>query len=165
MPCSLQSSIWTHHDDGSWFQDFNTSHLKLTGSFCCNLHSLSSIYLILKQNDVQITKRTIDKTREAASGLIVKIEELTLYNERSLQELKKAKHVKQVQYYFATLLLQDNLVCSGCHLPSTVLHHYIHKNTSCSFLIYNSFPNFEVIFITIILLCKVLLLLSIQHEV
>ncbi|NXO12327.1 CCD39 protein, partial [Oriolus oriolus] len=56
------------------------------------------------QNDIQITKRTIDKTREAASGLIVKIEELTLFNERSLQELKKAKHIKQ------EMMVEDNLL-------------------------------------------------------
>ncbi|XP_017582430.1 PREDICTED: coiled-coil domain-containing protein 39 isoform X2 [Corvus brachyrhynchos] len=56
------------------------------------------------QNDVQITKRTIDKTRETASGLIVKIEELTLFNERSLQELKKAKHIKQ------EMMVEDNLL-------------------------------------------------------
>ncbi|NXJ20511.1 CCD39 protein, partial [Dicrurus megarhynchus] len=56
------------------------------------------------QNDVQITKRTIDKTREATSGLIVKIEELTLINERSLQELKKAKHIKQ------EMMVEDNLL-------------------------------------------------------
>ncbi|NXB56982.1 CCD39 protein, partial [Struthidea cinerea] len=56
------------------------------------------------QNDVQITKRTIDKTREAASGLIEKIEELTLFNERSLQELKKAKHIKQ------EMMVEDNLL-------------------------------------------------------
>ncbi|NXH83099.1 CCD39 protein, partial [Edolisoma coerulescens] len=56
------------------------------------------------QNDVQITKRTIDKTREETSGLIVKIEELTLFNERSLQELKKAKHIKQ------EMMVEDNLL-------------------------------------------------------
>lgn len=61
----------------------------------------------MKQNNIQITKRTIDKTREETSGFIAKIEELTLFNERSLQELRKAKHMKQVQYYFAALLIQD----------------------------------------------------------
>ncbi|NXH23829.1 CCD39 protein, partial [Myiagra hebetior] len=56
------------------------------------------------QNDVQITKRAIDKAREAASGLIEKIEGLTLFNERSLQELKKAKHIKQ------EMMVEDNLL-------------------------------------------------------
>ncbi|NXY02224.1 CCD39 protein, partial [Pteruthius melanotis] len=56
------------------------------------------------QNDIQVTKRKIDKTREAASGLIVKIEELTFFNERSLQELKKAKHIKQ------EMMVEDNLL-------------------------------------------------------
>ncbi|XP_054494977.2 coiled-coil domain-containing protein 39 [Agelaius phoeniceus] len=64
---------------------------------------LQSLYRKL-QNDVQITKRTIDKTREETSGLIEKIEELTLFNERSLQELKKAKHIKQ------EMMVEDNLL-------------------------------------------------------
>ncbi|NWT67245.1 CCD39 protein, partial [Prunella himalayana] len=64
---------------------------------------LQSLYRKL-QNDVQITKRTIDKTREETSGLIDKIEELTLFNERSLQELKKAKHIKQ------EMMVEDNLL-------------------------------------------------------
>ncbi|XP_039569464.1 coiled-coil domain-containing protein 39 [Passer montanus] len=64
---------------------------------------LQSLYRKL-QNDVQITKRTIDKTREETNGVIVKIEELTLFNERSLQELKKAKHIKQ------EMMVEDNLL-------------------------------------------------------
>ncbi|NXR59281.1 CCD39 protein, partial [Rhadina sibilatrix] len=64
---------------------------------------LQSLYRKL-QNDIQITKRTIDKTKEETSGLVVKIEELTLFNERSLQELKKAKHIKQ------EMMVEDNLL-------------------------------------------------------
>ncbi|NXH47369.1 CCD39 protein, partial [Dicaeum eximium] len=64
---------------------------------------LQSLYRKL-QNDVQVTKRTIDKTREETSGLIEKIEELTLFNERSLQELRKAKHIKQ------EMMVEDNLL-------------------------------------------------------
>ncbi|NWY36204.1 CCD39 protein, partial [Sylvia atricapilla] len=64
---------------------------------------LQSLYKKL-QNDIQITKRTIDKTREETSGLIAKIEELTLFNERSLQELRKAKHLKQ------EMMVEDNLL-------------------------------------------------------
>ncbi|NXB78217.1 CCD39 protein, partial [Donacobius atricapilla] len=56
------------------------------------------------QNDIQITKRTIDKTREETSGLIEKIEELSIFNERSLQELRKAKHIKQ------EMMVEDNLL-------------------------------------------------------
>ncbi|NWV77616.1 CCD39 protein, partial [Dasyornis broadbenti] len=56
------------------------------------------------QNDVHIIKRTIDKTREETSGLVVKIEELNLFNERSLQELRKAKHIKQ------EMMVEDNLL-------------------------------------------------------
>ncbi|NXO72786.1 CCD39 protein, partial [Phainopepla nitens] len=64
---------------------------------------LQSLYRKI-QNDVQIIKRTIDKTKEETSGLIVKIEELTLFNERSLQELRKAKHIKQ------EMMVEDNLL-------------------------------------------------------
>ncbi|NXO86501.1 CCD39 protein, partial [Sitta europaea] len=56
------------------------------------------------QNDVQIIKRTIDKTREETSDLTVKVEELTLFNDRSLQELRKAKHIKQ------EMMVEDNLL-------------------------------------------------------
>ncbi|NWV13690.1 CCD39 protein, partial [Ptilonorhynchus violaceus] len=56
------------------------------------------------QNDVQFIKRTIDKTGEETSGLIEKIDELNLFNERSLQELKKAKHIKQ------EMMVEDNLL-------------------------------------------------------
>lgn len=70
----------------------------------------------------------MDKTGEETSGLTIKINELSLFNERSDQELKKAKATKQVQYDFSTLLLQDTFVglfktqilltCSeGCCVP------------------------------------------------
>ncbi|NXR79556.1 CCD39 protein, partial [Pycnonotus jocosus] len=64
---------------------------------------LQSVYRKL-QNNIQITKRTIDKTREETSGFTAKIEELTLFNERSLQELRKAKHMKQ------EMMVEDNLL-------------------------------------------------------
>ncbi|XP_027541257.1 coiled-coil domain-containing protein 39 [Neopelma chrysocephalum] len=47
------------------------------------------------QNDVQFVRRTIHKTGEQTSALVVKIDELNLYNERSIQDLKKAKALKQ----------------------------------------------------------------------
>ncbi|XP_017930483.1 coiled-coil domain-containing protein 39 [Manacus vitellinus] len=47
------------------------------------------------QNDVQFVRRTIHKTGEETSALVVKIDELNLYNERSIQDLKKAKALKQ----------------------------------------------------------------------
>lgn len=53
----------------------------------------------------------MDKTGEETSAMMIKINELNLFNERSDQELKKAKAIKQVQYYFATLLIQDMFVC------------------------------------------------------
>ncbi|NXE86507.1 CCD39 protein, partial [Menura novaehollandiae] len=56
------------------------------------------------QNDLQFIKRTIDKTGEETSGMIIKIDELNLYNERSLQELRKAKHIKQ------EMMVEDNLL-------------------------------------------------------
>ncbi|NWV64544.1 CCD39 protein, partial [Malurus elegans] len=56
------------------------------------------------QNDVLNIRRTIDKTREETNGMIVKIDELNLFNERSLEELKKAKHIKQ------EMMVEDNLL-------------------------------------------------------
>ncbi|KFP72749.1 Coiled-coil domain-containing protein 39, partial [Acanthisitta chloris] len=56
------------------------------------------------QNDVQVIKRTIDKTAEETSGVMMKIDELNVFNERSGQELKKAKAVKQ------DLMVEDNLL-------------------------------------------------------
>lgn len=52
----------------------------------------------------------MDKTGEETSGVMVKINELNLFNERSDQELKKAKAIKQVQFYFAALLTQNTFV-------------------------------------------------------
>ncbi|NXF02028.1 CCD39 protein, partial [Smithornis capensis] len=56
------------------------------------------------QNDVQFMKRTIDKTGEEISGLMTKIHELNLYNERSVQDLKKAKALKQ------DMMVENNLL-------------------------------------------------------
>ncbi|NXG08791.1 CCD39 protein, partial [Sakesphorus luctuosus] len=56
------------------------------------------------QNDVQFMKRTIDKTGEETSGLMMKIHELNLYNERAIQDLKKAKAVKQ------DMMVENNLL-------------------------------------------------------
>lgn len=65
---------------------------------------------IWKQSDVHFLKRAMDKTGEEISGVMVKINELNLFNERSDQELKKAKAIKQVQFYFAALLIQNTFV-------------------------------------------------------
>lgn len=51
----------------------------------------------------------MDKTGEEASGLMIKINELNLFNEKSDQELKKAKAIKQVLYYFAFFLIQGTI--------------------------------------------------------
>ncbi|NWI50598.1 CCD39 protein, partial [Calyptomena viridis] len=56
------------------------------------------------QNDVQFMKRTVDKTGEETSGLTIKIHELNLYNERSVQDLKKAKALKQ------DMMVENNLL-------------------------------------------------------
>ena len=60
----------------------------------------------MEQSDVHFIKRAMDKTGEETSAMMIKINELKLVNERSDQELKKAKAIKQVQYYFAALLIQ-----------------------------------------------------------
>ncbi|XP_065604397.1 coiled-coil domain-containing protein 39 [Cyrtonyx montezumae] len=56
------------------------------------------------QNDVHFIKRVMDKTGEEANGLMIKINELNLFNEKSDQELKKAKAVKQER------MIEDNLL-------------------------------------------------------
>ncbi|XP_009869758.1 PREDICTED: coiled-coil domain-containing protein 39, partial [Apaloderma vittatum] len=56
------------------------------------------------QNDIHFIKRAMDKTREETSGIMIKINELNLFNERSDQELKKAKAIKQ------ELMVEDNLL-------------------------------------------------------
>ncbi|NXR10439.1 CCD39 protein, partial [Semnornis frantzii] len=56
------------------------------------------------QNDVRFIKRALDKTGEETSGLVIKINELSLFNERSDQELKKAKATKQ------EMMVEDNLL-------------------------------------------------------
>ncbi|NXJ13172.1 CCD39 protein, partial [Odontophorus gujanensis] len=56
------------------------------------------------QNDVHFIKRAMDKTGEEANGLMIKINELNLFNEKSDQELKKAKAVKQER------MIEDNLL-------------------------------------------------------
>ncbi|NXP24146.1 CCD39 protein, partial [Scytalopus superciliaris] len=56
------------------------------------------------QNDVQLMKKTIDKTGEETSGMMMKIDELNLYNERSVQDLRKAKALKQ------DMMVENNLL-------------------------------------------------------
>uniref|UniRef100_A0A8C0FX91 Coiled-coil domain-containing protein 39 n=1 Tax=Bubo bubo TaxID=30461 RepID=A0A8C0FX91_BUBBB len=69
------------------------------------------------QSDVHFIKRAMDKTREETSGMMIKINELNLFNERSDQELKKAKAIKQ------EMMVEDNLL----KLELNRLH-----NTLCS---------------------------------
>ncbi|KAM6127511.1 LOW QUALITY PROTEIN: coiled-coil domain-containing protein 39 [Phoenicopterus ruber ruber] len=56
------------------------------------------------ERDVHFIKRAMDKTGEETSGMMIKINELNLFNERSDQELKKAKAVKQ------EMMVEDNLL-------------------------------------------------------
>ncbi|NXC43289.1 CCD39 protein, partial [Penelope pileata] len=56
------------------------------------------------QSDVQFIKKAMDKTGEETNGLMIKIHELNLFNEKSDQELKKAKAVKQ------EMMIEDNLL-------------------------------------------------------
>ncbi|XP_054242272.1 coiled-coil domain-containing protein 39 [Indicator indicator] len=56
------------------------------------------------QSDVQFIKRAMDKTGEETSGLMTKINDLSLFNERSDQELKKARATKQ------EMMVEDNLL-------------------------------------------------------
>ncbi|NWX19653.1 CCD39 protein, partial [Aegotheles bennettii] len=56
------------------------------------------------QSDVHFIKRAMDKTGEETNGMMIKINELNLFNERSDQELKKAKATKQ------EMMVEDNLL-------------------------------------------------------
>nr|XP_013030256.2 coiled-coil domain-containing protein 39 [Anser cygnoides] len=56
------------------------------------------------QSDVQFIKRAMEKSGEEANGLMITINELNLYNEKSDQELKKAKAIKQ------EMMIEDNLL-------------------------------------------------------
>ncbi|XP_057256420.1 coiled-coil domain-containing protein 39 isoform X3 [Pezoporus wallicus] len=56
------------------------------------------------KNDVHFLKRAVDKTGEEASGMMSKINDLNLFNDRSDQELKKAKAIKQ------EMMVEDNLL-------------------------------------------------------
>ncbi|POI33462.1 hypothetical protein CIB84_002785 [Bambusicola thoracicus] len=56
------------------------------------------------QSDVHFIKRAMDKTGEEANGLMIKINELNLFNEKSDQELKKAKAIK------LEMMIEDNLL-------------------------------------------------------
>uniref|UniRef100_A0A8C9L5X2 Coiled-coil domain-containing protein 39 n=1 Tax=Pavo cristatus TaxID=9049 RepID=A0A8C9L5X2_PAVCR len=75
------------------------------------------------QSDVHVIKKAMDKTGEEANGLMIKINELNLFNEKSDQELKKAKAIKQEMMIEDNLLklelkrLQDTL----CHKTEKVL--------------------------------------------
>ncbi|XP_062458910.1 coiled-coil domain-containing protein 39 isoform X1 [Pezoporus occidentalis] len=56
------------------------------------------------KNDVHFLKRAVDKTGEEASSMMSKINDLNLFNDRSDQELKKAKAIKQ------EMMVEDNLL-------------------------------------------------------
>ncbi|NXX94155.1 CCD39 protein, partial [Centropus bengalensis] len=77
-------------------------------------HVLHTQYTKL-QNDVNFIKRAMDKTGEEKSSVTTQINELNAFNERSDQELKKAKAIKQEMMVEDNLLklelnrLQDNL--------------------------------------------------------
>ena len=49
------------------------------------------------QNDLYFTKKSNSKYRDEKQSLMTKINELTLFNDRSEKELTKAKALKQVQ--------------------------------------------------------------------
>ncbi|XP_010174757.2 coiled-coil domain-containing protein 39 [Antrostomus carolinensis] len=74
------------------------------------LEEKKNVYDILQaqhkklQNDVSFIKRVMEKTQEETSGMMIKINELNLFNERSDQELKKAKAIKQ------EMMVEDNLL-------------------------------------------------------
>ncbi|XP_039344355.1 coiled-coil domain-containing protein 39 [Mauremys reevesii] len=56
------------------------------------------------QSDVHFIKRAMDKTGEEMTGLMIRIDELNLFNDKSDKELKKTKALKQ------DLMIEDNLL-------------------------------------------------------
>ncbi|XP_069720801.1 coiled-coil domain-containing protein 39 isoform X2 [Phaenicophaeus curvirostris] len=56
------------------------------------------------QSDIHFIKRAVDKTGEEKSGVMIKINEINIFNESSDQELKKAKGIKQ------DMMVEDNLL-------------------------------------------------------
>uniref|UniRef100_A0A8C0AWL1 Coiled-coil domain-containing protein 39 n=1 Tax=Buteo japonicus TaxID=224669 RepID=A0A8C0AWL1_9AVES len=56
------------------------------------------------ENDVHFIRRAMEKTGEETNAMMIKINELNLFNERSDQELKKAKAIKQ------EMMVEDNLL-------------------------------------------------------
>ncbi|NWS65702.1 CCD39 protein, partial [Crotophaga sulcirostris] len=56
------------------------------------------------QSDVHFMKRAMDKIGDEKSGVLLKIDELSVFNEGSDQELKKAKAIKQ------EMMVEDNLL-------------------------------------------------------
>ncbi|NWH81640.1 CCD39 protein, partial [Piaya cayana] len=56
------------------------------------------------QSDIHFIKRAMDKTGEEKSGVMIRINELNIFNERSDQELKKAKAIKQ------DMVVEDNIL-------------------------------------------------------
>uniref|UniRef100_A0A7M4EUF6 Coiled-coil domain-containing protein 39 n=1 Tax=Crocodylus porosus TaxID=8502 RepID=A0A7M4EUF6_CROPO len=56
------------------------------------------------QSDIHFMKRAMDKTGKEMSGVMARIDELNLFNDKSDKEFKKAKAVKQ------DLMVEDNLL-------------------------------------------------------
>ncbi|NWQ74557.1 CCD39 protein, partial [Columbina picui] len=73
------------------------------------------------ESDVHFLKRAMDKTGEETSGVMVKINELNLFNERSDQELKKAKAIKQ------EMMVDDNLLKLELHRLRDILYNKTEK--------------------------------------
>ncbi|NXX84841.1 CCD39 protein, partial [Urocolius indicus] len=69
------------------------------------------------QKDFRLSKTAMDKMREEKSDLMTKINELNFFNERSDQELKKAKATKQ------DMMIEENLLKLGLNrLRDTLLN-------------------------------------------
>ncbi|KAM6257893.1 coiled-coil domain-containing protein 39 [Porphyrio hochstetteri] len=69
-----------------------------------NTYDILNVQYKKLQSDVHFIKRAMDKTGEETSSMMIKINELNLFNERSDQELKKAKAIKQ------EMIVEDNLL-------------------------------------------------------
>ncbi|NXG64390.1 CCD39 protein, partial [Hemiprocne comata] len=91
------------------------------------LQEKKSTYDVLKvqhkklQSDVHLIKRAMAKTGEEKDGLMIKIKELKLINERSDKELKKAKATKQ------DMMVEENLLKLELNRLQETLRHKTEK--------------------------------------
>ncbi|XP_037262089.1 coiled-coil domain-containing protein 39 [Falco rusticolus] len=92
------------NEDEKQVLEAKVAELKKTLEEKKNMYNVLNAQHKKLQSDVHFIKRAMDKTGEETSDVMIKINELNLFNERSDQELKKAKAIKQ------EMMVEDNLL-------------------------------------------------------